>query len=510
MRTLRVNEAAHALRSALLFTPLVAATACGPMALGAGVGELASNETQETKVVMLFVNDGDSDVRLRLDGVDVDGRPLKLESDAVPAGGLANLELPRAVSLRVRAVEDSPPGSSPPVTWDFNVPEPTTGTTVNLGVEAGVASGSSATDNGSGEFAIDRLVGDDTAATFQRVAGGEFVSAPDRVALHPGGSYVYTARDLGDGTFEATAYRLDACSGAMELITAEFGSAAVNPRSTAFVGSFAELELFVEPLGRVLYVLQREPSLTLSLITLFPIRFDGSLGEPDGAVRGLVGDLEFRPDGGRVYLSEDLGDGNGFVIRDFALDAGGRIDFNASVASMPCADTERGLFALHPSGRILYTALTTGGQSRIGAYFIGDNGGAFQVDTQCGDIATIIDLEVEASGAVLYVTGDTFTNERRVLRYELDPLSGAFGALADQDLGGVTLLTATDDPARAAQDPLRQIVWIAINDRLVPHTRLVDGSLQALTGSPSLAYDESASADLTNGVRRGCAAVTRR
>ncbi len=491
--------------------PLVAivAAACGPAMIGAGIGELARNGGDQT-VVLLFVNDGGEPLQLRLDGLDFSGAPLSLVSDLIPADGIAELELPRALALRVRAAQTADDAATAPVTWDFRLEEPVSGTSYGMGVEAAVVSGLTASGSTADQVVFDRLVGGASNATFERVCAATLPGSPQRFAVHPGGGYAYSVRDTGGGA-EITALRVDARTAAFDVIAAEFGATPTNPRTIAYDGAFADLDVFVEPLGRVLYVVQRQPAVHRSVLAIAPILDDGTLGEPQTAVRGLIGDLAVRADGRRLYLTEDLGDGGGYRLADFVLTAGGLIDFLAASAAMPCVVTEGGQLALHPSGSVLYVALRdpVSALAKVGAYFVGDNGGAFSMGNDCSGFESVDDLTVDPTGRELYLSGTALGGARRLLRYELDPVSGALGALTEQDLGAVSRLTATADPSRPADDPLRDVVFVAVGDRLVPHLRQPDGALAALSSGAALDYGSSANTHFVQGSRRGTVGAPR-
>ncbi|MCA8963938.1 MAG: hypothetical protein KDC48_03585 [Planctomycetes bacterium] len=491
--------------------PLVAvlATACGPAAIGAGIGELSRNNGDQT-VVLLFVNDGGEPLQLRLEGLDLSGAPLSLVPDPIPALGRAELQLPRALALRVRAAQLAADLATPPVTWDFRLEEPNSGASYGLGVQAAVVSGLTASGSAGDQVVFDRLVGGASNASFERVCAATLPGSPQRFALHPGGGYVYSVRDTAGGA-EITALRVDARSAAFDVIGAEFGRTPTNPRTIAYDGAFADLDVFVEPLGRVLYVVQRQPAAKRSVLAIAPILADGTLGEPQTAVRGLIGDLAVRADGRRLYLTEDLGDGAGYRLADFALTAAGQIDFLAASAAMPCVVTEGGQLALHPTGRVLYLALRdpVSALAKVGAYFVGDNGGVLSLGDDCSGFESVDDLVVDPTGRELYLTGTALGGARRVLRYALDPVSGALGAFDEQDLGAVSRLTSTADPSRASGDPLHDVVFVAVGDRLVPHLRQAGGALAPLTGAPALDYGSPSNTHFVTGAQRGTVGAPR-
>ncbi|MEZ5964394.1 MAG: hypothetical protein R3F56_11160 [Planctomycetota bacterium] len=486
----------------------LAVAACGPGAIGVGINELRNGKGRTDTVVLVIVNDSDREVVVRFDGTGAAGASLPPAAKTVAPRSRAEIEVSRADAVRVRAAQTEASISGAPVTWDFRLDQPVAGSTVDLATEAVVCAGVRGTATAVDRITLDRIVGDDVSATFATVGGGELPFAPDRSALHPGGGYVYFARDVGPGAVDLYAYRLDACSGSLQPIDAEFGSTPQNPRRIDVGGAFADLDVFVEPLGRMLYVVERHPAETLTVLTLLPILADGSLGTPQATVRGLIGDLAVRPDGRRLYLSEDQG--SGFALRDFGLDADGRIDFAAGEAAMPCVATQGGRFALHPNGRFLYAALNDPGSSlvKLGAYFVGDNGGVLQINRSCSAFESVDQVQVDASGGFLYATGTAIGGATRILRHDLDPVSGRLGSLGEQDLGTVSNLAATDDPARADGDPLRRVVHVAVGDRLVPHLRQPDGWLLPVPSGASLDYGSPSTAHFVRGIRRGRAVIT--
>ena len=516
-----MKTVSHSVRAVAVGGALAAA-ACGPAVLGAGIDDLRNGTPRSETIVLVIVNDSDEPVTLAFDGLAVDGNPIASASDPIAPGATVNLTLTRAQALRVRAAQQALDFATAPVVWDFRVDQPGDETTLRLGVEGGVPSGVRATAQEGEQLAFDRLVGDQTAASFERTAGGGLDFSPDRFAVHPCGAYVYAIEDNGGGSAAISAFRFDATTGALQLIEPEFAHLPANPRGIDYAGDFAELEAFVEPLGRVLYVVQRQPAQTLSVVTVLPLLADGSLGEPESVLRGLIGDLAVRADGRRLYLSEDLGEGAGFVLRDYALDADGRIATASGAATQPCVSTVGGRFALHPSGRFLYAGLERPvtpqdpePAAQVGAFFVGDNGGILFVNRDCDGFSTLVDLQVDAAGEFLFATG-LLNGQRRVVRYRLDPTSGSLAQTPEeQDLGSVSRLATTDDPQRPNEDPLRRVVWLAVDgpvaadDTLVPHLRQPDGTLQPIATGSSLAFGSAASAFFVRGIRRGSAVVTR-
>ena len=226
-------------------------------------------------------------------------------------------------------------------------------------------------------------------------------------------------------------------------------------------------------------------------------------------MRGLIGDLAIRADGRRLFVTEDA-DGTGYVLNEFTVAPTGELDLLAAQAQLPCTNTEPGQLALHPTGRSLYVAYRNPATNRVsvGAYFVAGNGGLFATNSDCTGFETLEDLVVDPSGGELRLTGDLVGGGRRVLRYALDPVTGELGALASQDLGSAGELLVTDDPSRASGDPLRQVVYVAIDGSLRPFLRQSDGALAPVAPGLALGFGSAANSFLSVGARRGCVVAT--
>lgn len=513
---IRLASAAALTAASLLF-------GCGPAALGVGAASVAGDDDQQV-VFLVLVNDGDELLQLALDGRSITGDAFDVDALRIAPGGTSRLELQTALqALRVRGAEDPAAGANRvPATWDLAVTDLGAGATVRLGLESALAASLPGSQPGENEsFAMRRLTLDATTGgpTFATVTAADLGVDAGLVALHPAGGYVYTVEDLGSGAVELRSFRVDALTGEVGLIGPEFGRAPVNPRVTTISGAFADLALVIEPRARFAYLMDRDPAANSTALTVFEIAADGSLTAPAFGQRGLVADLAFRADGAIAFLVENVGTAAtpAFELQSLTVREDGTFSV-IRTETMPCVVDVAPRLAVHPSNGLVYVAFRDDSSDfvKLGAYFLDPFGGVTLIDTRCSDVRTLEDLEFDPTGQFLYITGtapdpaNAALSIERALRYPIDTNTGSFGALAvEQDFGDVSNLARTSDPTRSRSDPLRDIVYVAIDDRLVPHVRLVTGELREVPGDASLPFGSPSSTRLLQGVVRGCATVQR-
>lgn len=494
-------------------------TGCGPTSIVSGIADLASDDNARTQIVLLLVNPTEMPIEVDLVGETANGDgEIDPEPTQVGPGEAVEVRLSRARFLRVRACEAlGADGIRAPVLWDFDVTDPGIATNLTFDLESvivGALDGSAFAGDGSGAtdtLDIQRLDAnfDSSAFVFTPVQASDFGFAADRVVLHPSGSYLYTLTDLG-GSARIDAFRIDAETRALERIESELGSTPENPITVALANPFADLDFVIDPLGRFAYLLDRDFAGFMTTVQVFRIGADGSLEPSLGFLRDLLTTLQFRPNGEFVYVYED--DGMTSAMRSFLVDEPtGAFALQTGEAVVSCLNVQRPVVAIHPSSQFAYVTVQDGATVRVGAFFIGSGGTFTLLQTQCNSFETIFDLAFDPAGEFLYVTGTDFGGAVRVIRYPIDLGSGLLGPVdASQDLGEVSEITSGADPFVPESDAFKNIVYVAIGDGLVAHSRdATTGELTILPGSPTLPFGSPATARLVTETLSGAAVVDR-
>lgn len=490
----------------ILSVVATALSGCGPMLLSKGVADLSKRGTS-TVIVLVLVNDSGEAIHIDLLGSRRDGSVFTQPFGTLPPFSSAQVSVDELASVRVRAREEIASIARPSVTWDLDLRDPADGTTCALDVEDVVMSSVRASGTQPDRFDLQRLVDAPGGGLgFAQVGTTDLMITPDLVAIHPSGGYLYTLEDLGGGNGEVRAYRLNAANGEVEFIEPEFGRFARNPLTVRYDAPVANLRMQIEPRGRALYLIEVDAAADRSILQAFPVESDGSLGAVSTGVRGEIGDLEFRADGAVAYLTERAV--NAFFVKELLVDQFGLLGQTTSEAQTPCATNAPGQLAIHPSGRFLYCTVEMAGTVRVGSYLTAPNSRFVLVEDECSDFDTIVDLTIESTGQFLYATG-TVGGAERVVRYRIDQLTGQLVQFdGSQDLGSVSTLTTTADPRAPPGSTRRDVVYVAIDDRLVPHSVAAGGALEPVPGTPALPFGSPSSTRLVQGTMRGTAKIS--
>ena len=491
-------------RSMLVCGLFLSLGSCGPIALGAGISELGDADRQT--IVLVLVNDGLETLQLDLESLLGSGALSAAAVAALLPGQERSVVLENSQRVSVRAVETSGSGSRPPVAWDFVIGAPQDGARACLSAVPAVTSVTRDLGPGSpAGLSISSVVaapGDTNA--FASVATTDLPFEPGKVALRPGGAYLYALDTSIAGMVFIHSYRIDSQTGALTAAGTGLGGAAPAPAAVVIQGLAADLIWLVEPSGRVAYLIDNDVANTLSLVTTLEIGDDGVARSPQTTIRGFIADLAFRPDGDGAYTVERLA-GQNYLVRELQVGSSGVVGPEASQAVLPCipATTAVSALAVHPSGDFAYLTFTDAGNVKIGAYFIGA-GGLFRiVDSDCSTMETIDDLTFDPEGAFLYASG-LVGGQTRVVRYPLDQQTGALGAAdTSQDLGAASTLTATGAEGAATPGVPSNLVYVASGDDLSPRTVGSGGVLTELPGNPTQPFGSSASSLLVQGALRG-------
>ncbi|MCA8958632.1 MAG: hypothetical protein KDC87_21325 [Planctomycetes bacterium] len=486
------------LHLATLF-PAFLAAGCGPAGIVGGARELTTTQTT-AQVVVVVVNDNQEPLVLS-----VNGQSFTVDNLKIAPGSSAELRMPPGERLRVRGQDDTPDRA--PVGWDYTVEATGSRTTTRLGKETMVFSSLYA--QGSTPERVDIQHYDGATQTFRQVSTTELGFAPTGVCLAPGGSRAYLLRDLGAGQVELRAYRLDAASGALSLIVPE-GDTAPNPQQLDYT---SRVECVADPRGRFFYVLDHNDSTSRTRVRSFAVERDGTLQLRSTFTRGLIRTLAFTADGRNAYAAETLGSGH--VIRALRIRADdGAFDFQINEAATPCSalDTNPPRIFLAPSGRAAFVMVADSTPAvRLGSYELLSDGSIFQ-NAQCLGFQTFYDLSFDPRGDVIYVTGKNSSGQEGVLRYSIDPVNGQLVLLGTQVVpAGLGWLTSQQEPDLSSSDPAKNIVLLARDDTLVPHTRGAGAVLEPVvtgSGTPSLPYGSTATVRALRGAVRGCATTT--
>lgn len=500
--------------------------ACGPGSIGVGIDSLNDDGSGDRVYVIVYVNEGDEPVSIEITGESArDGSVLEPEYIVVPPGGITRVRMDRARFYRVRACEMlEPDASRAPVEWDFSVDDPADTTNLSFDLESVIFASRTSARAGGEELELHRLDNDatETAFFFTELSRTDLGFPVDRVALHPSGAYVYALTDEGNQRVTVTALRIDAATREIQTIQPELESRPDNPLGIGIAGSFADLEVAIDPLGRFLYVLDRDLERFHTAVRVLRVEADGSLSPTLSFVRDLITTLRFRANGDVAYIYEDNGardeDGNviGSAFRSFYIDeSSGAFGFQTGEADVSCLNNESPVLAVHPSGDFAYVTIQDeidGTDAvRVGSFFTGSDGSLIRVQALCDQFESIFDLSIDPAGAFLYVTGIEAGGAERVIRYPIDTESGMLGQRnSDQDLGMLSNITSGRNPALAPQSPFRDIVYLALGDTFVPHGREHDsGELVAIPGDPRLPFGSPASTRLISETLVGSVQIER-
>lgn len=505
----------RALLLAALATILVTlSSSCGPAVIVWGIAEIAKKDN-ETVFVLIFINNNGERIDLSVAGSLADGSPFTMDGVMVLPAGVTTLTVPPLTATRIRGCEMlAATTTRAPVTWDFDVATPTERTTATFGVESVVVGELSTTT--PEQVQIQRLDSDaaQTVFTFTPVNTTDLPVTPDRVELHPSGGYAYLLRDLGSNMAEIQAFRIDAENRALEFIAGEFGSAPENPTGFAYSVDLAATDFVIDPLSRCAYVLDKDQAGSRTTVHVFRIEADGSLRQSGSFIRGFISSLVFRQNGRFVYVYEDTDTANnpgGEAFRAFEVDAdSGVFSLLTGETAVQCGATIAPKLAVHPSSRFAYVTEQQTGNVIVQSYAIGTFGSITGLQSLCaGEFVTLDDLSFDPAGLFLYVTGTIAGGAARVIRYPIDPTTGFLGARDDsQDLGDLSNITSGQNPNLPAADPFKNIIYVAIGDTLVPHSRdSTTGVLTPVPGAPSLGFGDFNSTRLVTEARSGTVQV---
>ena len=501
-------------RAIAIAAPLVILpSSCGPAAIAWGITELADDDPN-TVFVLIFINNNGERVELNLAGALQDGSPFAMDGVVLQPAGATTVTVPQLAAVRVRGCEMlAASATRAPVTWDYDIQSPGERATSTLGVESVVVG--ELRNVSPEQVQIQRLDSDaaQTAFQFTPLAQTDLPIVPDRVVLHPSGGYAYLLRDLGSNMAEIQAFRVDAETKVLEFIGNEFGTTPENPTGFAYTTSFADTELVIDPLGRFAYVLDNDQANSRCNVRLFRVDADGTLRQNGGFVRSFISSLVFRPDGRFVYLHEDTdasgtspGDG---TLRAIEIDPeNGSFALETGQASVGCGQTLFPDLAIHPSARFAFIAEQEGATNVIvHSYSLGAT--ITLLETKCaGELQQIDDLSFDPAGLFLYITGKNTVNEERVIRFPIDQATGILGARDDTqglgNAGDLSNITSGADPNLAATNQFKNIIYVAIDDRLVPHSRnATTGELTVVPGAPELPFGDTTSTRLVTESRSG-------
>ncbi len=494
----------------------LAATACGPIAIGLGLGSIAeNNETIITQLVLL--NSNGLPISVNVQGVQPDGNAIFVNNITIDAGGIAEVGLPQAASLRVVGCEDLPVTAArrAPVMWDFAIGAPGTQSTATFAVESLVCGDLRSTATEPERVQFHRLDSNaqQTEFKFTQLASTKLDVDPSSTTLHPSGSYFYAITDLGGGMGEIRAYRRDSGTDALELIVPEYNSTPTNPVLFTYGTDISAVELVAEPLGRFAYLVDGNSTASRTNIEVYAIEGDGTLKPGVSMIRGLMSSLVFRPNGEFAYVYEDFGTSGEFV--SFMIDDTNGAFVLVNQTTQSCLNTASPVLAVHPSASFAYTAVqaTSPTEVKIGTFFLSAIGQIELLDQKCSEFERIFDLTIDPAGQFLYVTGERTSTQGggdAVIRYPIDVATGALGPIdLSQTISDLSNVTSGSDPSLAASNAFKNIVYVATGDTLIPNSRdAMTGVLTPTPGGAMLPFGSPSSTRLVTEARSGRAYVS--